>query len=211
MNLSWRLSAYPLHGSGTARNTVYTLSCVGIDNDRIGNTYLLIRDTGYLISNSSTPLLRLTGIGKSRTPSFSLHIHDAPEVATLAVILCTRIASPPVSICFAIMPIFHIRSKDHRDAAFTPGRTLWVKVRTIKSKSDIDAAIRGFGVGGWARRMWVKRCVQIKSRLRWNRVLERFLTFCVHYCQLEMRPRHLIRVRLSNIRCNVRSCGARGY
>lgn len=122
-----------------------------------------------------------------RAPSFSLHIHDPPKVAALAVILRASITNPPVSICLTIMSIFHIRPEDSRNAAFTPWCTLWSKIRTIKSESNIDAAIRGLGEGGWSCRMRVKRSIQIKSRLWGNRVLERLLAFCVHYCYLEIR------------------------
>lgn len=64
------------------------------------------------------------------------------------------------------MPIFHIRSKDRRDAALAAGRTLRVKIRAVKTEGDVDAEIRGFRGGGWPRRMWEEGLVQIKRRLR---------------------------------------------
>lgn len=131
----------------------------------------------------------LVSFGRIQVPyagstTLSFHIHDSPKLASLTVILGTRIASPPIFFGFSISPTLHIGSQDCRNATITFGYALRPKIRPIEPKGDIDPTVR-WGICN--TRPWRGlrtrgnvgihcRAEQIYCGLWWNRVFEPFLT-----------------------------------
>ena len=69
-------------------------------------------------------------LANRRASSLLLHVHNLPHIATLPIILRTRIARPPVLVHRIAIPILHIWSQDHRDPALALGILVGRKVRS---------------------------------------------------------------------------------
>ena len=91
-----------------------------------------------------------------------IHIHDLPKITPLPIVLCTRIASPPIlhlhsladflfrlhlilllTFLLCCVSALHVRSQDARYATLTFRRRCGVEVGAVEAESDIDACIEG--------------------------------------------------------------------
>lgn len=81
-------------------------------------------------------------ISDSGASALQFHVQDLPEVATLALILCSSVACPPVLVRFPVVSVLHVWPQNRRNATLAPRRASRVKIRTIKPKRDVDSAIR---------------------------------------------------------------------
>ena len=116
-------------------------------------------------------------------PSFFLqHIQQFPEITTLSIILGSRIACPPVSVCLAMSPILHIRSQNSWNPTFASWYALGTEIRTVETKRDVNSARRRFN--GFTRAPGKSRSEDIDSVLRGYGVLEFLLTRGMHDSKL---------------------------
>ena len=108
------------------------------------------------------------------TSTFLRHIHHLPKLTTLSIVLRTSVASPPVSICFLVAPVFHVWSQNRRHIAMAPRDARRPEIWTVEPKCDINSTMRRFNARIWSSRECGSK--KVDRILGWYRMLELLLT-----------------------------------